>query len=408
MDHCSSTGSHCREEHVVASDGSPLFIEIRPSSNAPPRGPDRIQVLICSVDPQKCSPLLKDLSKIVPKDEAISHLKRVKRLNWSQHERTHEQRSDHVDSSETTSTTTVIGDSCPSPPTKKAKLNLQVLLGRRNANASRTTGSSSCCDDDEAITALVQMYNLEVQIALVPGRSAESAKELQEFNAIWPTIYFQKNTEEHKVQQEHCNQFLSEAHVKQMIRGMELAIEDATTVGVEGDGAVIMDPVSGRVVSTSRDELELLLSSRSSSLLQQQEKQEHYQPTVPLTNANPLCTAVLLALQGVSRLERMAALGYGMESEEFKRGQYLCTGYDMYLTKEPNVFEAMALVHSRIRRVVFGVPNSYDGGLGGTGDPSAVNLLPATNHRYRVFMCTPDSILSNVCKMHQQIDKNTL
>ena len=41
--------------------------------------------------------------------------------------------------------------------------------------------------------------------------------------------------------------------------------------------------------------------------------------------------------------------------------------YDLYTTREPGVFEAMALVHSRIRRVVFGIPNEKDGGLGGTG-----------------------------------------
>ncbi|KAI2491820.1 RNA modification [Fragilaria crotonensis] len=401
MDHCSDN-SQCCNEHGMASDGSPLFIEIRPPCNAPPRGPDRIEVLICSVDPQNCGPLLKDLSRIVPKDETISHLKRVKRLNWPQQQCKQEQPSDLVDSTDTSTVTTstiIVSDSSSSqsPPTKKAKLNLQVLLGRRKASGSST---SYCCDD-EAINSLVQTYNLELQTALVPGRSAESTRELQEFNAIWPTIYFQKNTEEHKEQQEHNNQLLSEATVRLMIRGMELAIEDGgATVGVVGgDGAVIMDPVSGRVVSTSLDERTLLLSS-SVSFLKQREKQDHYhdQPRVTSTNTNPLNTSVLLALQGVSRLERMAALGFGMESEEFKRGQYLCTGYDIYLTKEPSVFEAMALVHSRIRQVVFGVPNTQDGGLGGTGDSSAVNLLPATNHRYRVFMCAPGSVLSTLCK----------
>jgi tRNA(Arg) A34 adenosine deaminase TadA len=52
----------------------------------------------------------------------------------------------------------------------------------------------------------------------------------------------------------------------------------------------------------------------------------------------------------------------------------------------------MALVHSRIRRVVFGVPNTLDGGLGGTGMEMAVQSLP-TNHHYRTFCCAPNSHL---------------
>jgi Cytosine/adenosine deaminases len=61
--------------------------------------------------------------------------------------------------------------------------------------------------------------------------------------------------------------------------------------------------------------------------------------------------------------------------------------YDVYLTKEPSVFESMALVHSRVRQVVFGIENKEDGGLGGTGDMTAVHCLPGTNHRYRAFKC---------------------
>jgi tRNA(Arg) A34 adenosine deaminase TadA len=61
--------------------------------------------------------------------------------------------------------------------------------------------------------------------------------------------------------------------------------------------------------------------------------------------------------------------------------------YDVYLTKEPSVFESMALVHSRVRQVVFGIENNQDGGLGGTGETTAVHCLPGTNHRYRAFKC---------------------
>ena len=65
----------------------------------------------------------------------------------------------------------------------------------------------------------------------------------------------------------------------------------------------------------------------------------------------------------------------------------------------------MALVHSRVRRVVFGVENTEDGGLGGTGEANAVHCLPGTNHRYRAFKCIANdnnqlykSCIQVVCK----------
>jgi len=52
----------------------------------------------------------------------------------------------------------------------------------------------------------------------------------------------------------------------------------------------------------------------------------------------------------------------------------------------------MALVHSRVRRVTFGIPDRGMGGLGGAASSSSVDggvtgihSLPGTNHHYRAF-----------------------
>ena len=62
---------------------------------------------------------------------------------------------------------------------------------------------------------------------------------------------------------------------------------------------------------------------------------------------------------------------------------YLCTGYDCYVLHEPCWMCAMALVHSRLRRVVFSIPDSKHGGLGGSGH--RLHAQRSLNHHYSVF-----------------------
>ncbi|XP_059483332.1 probable inactive tRNA-specific adenosine deaminase-like protein 3 isoform X1 [Neocloeon triangulifer] len=60
---------------------------------------------------------------------------------------------------------------------------------------------------------------------------------------------------------------------------------------------------------------------------------------------------------------------------------YLCTDYDVYLTREPCTFCAMALLHNRVKRIFYGCP-SEEGAL---GTREKLHTLPGINHRYEVF-----------------------
>ena len=62
---------------------------------------------------------------------------------------------------------------------------------------------------------------------------------------------------------------------------------------------------------------------------------------------------------------------------------YLCTGYDCYVVQEPCVMCAMALVHSRLRRVVFCLPDARGGALG--GGAAKLHAQRSLNHRYHVY-----------------------
>ena len=59
-------------------------------------------------------------------------------------------------------------------------------------------------------------------------------------------------------------------------------------------------------------------------------------------------------------------------------GDWRLTDCDLYVTKEPCAMCAGALVHTRIRRVIFGCPDPSAGAAG-----SVINLLqmPSFNHR---------------------------
>ena len=61
---------------------------------------------------------------------------------------------------------------------------------------------------------------------------------------------------------------------------------------------------------------------------------------------------------------------------------YLCTGLDCYMIHEPCAMCAMALVHCRVRRVIYCVPDSVHGALGGA---FRLHGQKSLNHHYQVY-----------------------
>lgn len=62
--------------------------------------------------------------------------------------------------------------------------------------------------------------------------------------------------------------------------------------------------------------------------------------------------------------------------------QYLCTGYDVYMSHEPCLMCSMALLHSRIRTVYYAISNKQDGALGSNHQ---LHLQQSLNHHFKVF-----------------------
>jgi tRNA(Arg) A34 adenosine deaminase TadA len=63
-------------------------------------------------------------------------------------------------------------------------------------------------------------------------------------------------------------------------------------------------------------------------------------------------------------------------------GSYRLTDTTLYVTLEPCIMCAAAIVHARVRRLVFG---AWDPRAGGAGSLTDVFALPGLNHRVDVF-----------------------
>jgi tRNA-specific adenosine deaminase 3 len=62
---------------------------------------------------------------------------------------------------------------------------------------------------------------------------------------------------------------------------------------------------------------------------------------------------------------------------------------DVYMTDEPCVMCAMALLHSRVRRAVY---RRRDSEMGGLGSVESVHALSSTNHRFRAWRVVEDGV----------------
>jgi tRNA(adenine34) deaminase len=97
------------------------------------------------------------------------------------------------------------------------------------------------------------------------------------------------------------------------------------------------------------------------------------------------CNQVELLKDATAHAEMLA-----LTQAEAAVGDWRLTDCDLYVTKEPCAMCAGALVHTRIRRVIFGCSDSAAGAAG-----SVINLLqmPGFNHRCNIA----SGVLQNEC-----------
>uniref|UniRef100_A0A8C9R9F0 Adenosine deaminase tRNA specific 3 n=1 Tax=Scleropages formosus TaxID=113540 RepID=A0A8C9R9F0_SCLFO len=166
---------------------------------------------------------------------------------------------------------------------------------------------------------------------------------------------------------------------------METAIAAARAgqrEGMQPVGGVIVDPQTERIVAVGHD---------------------CSQGAHPLQHAVMVCIDLVARAHGGGahqykyahckfseagsppRLRNGSALGLEVKGNvdelEPNALPYICTGCDLYVTREPCVMCAMALVHSRIGRVFYGAA-SLDGAL---GSRYKIHTQKGLNHHFDVF-----------------------
>ena len=323
---------------------------------APPPGLRLVAGWAAAVEPRRCGALLKELAEAAP---VAGHLKRVRR----------------------------------EAPAAGGEATIRVLLC---VAAESHDGARNNDNDDDAEPALppavldaVARYGLQPQRVRVPAGPPPDRAAAAEWGVHWPL-----SVTSCPARADADADAVPEAEAAAMRAGIAAAEQQAAAAAAAGgrcNGAVIVDPATGAVVAAGRD---ASLPRPGGGFAGWREGG---------AGAHPLRHAVIAALDEAARRDlatyhapttaQAAAELQGLDAAGVKRKHeasvalaaprpYLCTGWDCYVVHEPCMMCAMALVHSRVRRVVYARPDAAAGALESAARLQEVRSL---NHRYDVY-----------------------
>lgn len=185
----------------------------------------------------------------------------------------------------------------------------------------------------------------------VPKHKPWTQEQHTAWNLVWPLstgitrLPPQLPNKPHQLQQLH----------ELMQRAFNLASESFDAGQSRPNGAVVFEPETGRIVASASDET--------------------------LATKHPLRHAVMVAIERAAE----AARSHEQHMMASAPIHHLLTGYVVLTYREPCVMCSMALAHSRVARVYYGLPNLDNGGL---GSRFSVHLQAEINHHFDAFVGT--------------------
>ncbi|XP_066541911.1 probable inactive tRNA-specific adenosine deaminase-like protein 3 [Hoplias malabaricus] len=224
----------------------------------------------------------------------------------------------------------------------------------------------------------------------IPASPPLTRPQFEQASKHWPTSFH----EDKQLTSALRGQLFSCSEKAKMREYMMTAIQAARSshkLGMDAVGAVMVDPGSGQVIAVGHD---------------------CRRDTHPLHHAVMVCIDLVAHSQGggAYRYEKFPACKYNVPNPQVTTGlsdtsaseshssdiakdsgqPYICTGYDLYVTREPCVMCAMGLVHSRISRVFYGAA-SPDGAL---GTKYKIHCQRDLNHHFEVY----EGVMLQTCK----------
>ncbi|KYO41252.1 probable inactive tRNA-specific adenosine deaminase-like protein 3 [Alligator mississippiensis] len=197
----------------------------------------------------------------------------------------------------------------------------------------------------------------------VPARPPLTRRQFEEAAAHWPTAFHENKRTSRALD----GTLFTAQECVSMARHMEQALDAAchgAELGMVPAGVAVVDPATGCVLAVGHD---------------------------CRRGLHPLLHAAMVGIDLVAHGQGGGAYSYRdfascsfqplVDGSPHEGLPYICTGYDMYLTREPCAMCAMALVHARIRRVFYGVPAPQ----GALGSCYHMHSRRDLNHRYEVF-----------------------
>ncbi|XP_040004371.1 probable inactive tRNA-specific adenosine deaminase-like protein 3 [Xiphias gladius] len=223
-------------------------------------------------------------------------------------------------------------------------------------------------------------------VVKVPARPPLTRPQFERASKHWPTSFH----EDKQVTVALRGELFSPPEKATMHMYMMSAFTAAKAgkeMGMEAVGAVVVNPAMQRIIAVGHDC-----------------RGDH-----PLHHAVMVCIDLVAQSQGGGcySFDRYPACRFtSPTSETFQNvtdvdassQPYICTGYDLYVTREPCVMCAMALVHSRIGRVFYG-SSSADGAL---GTKFKIHSQKDLNHRFDVYK----GVLSKQCEDLNLLDNH--
>ncbi|KAK9709240.1 tRNA-specific adenosine deaminase subunit tad3, variant 2 [Basidiobolus ranarum] len=179
--------------------------------------------------------------------------------------------------------------------------------------------------------------------------------QFEDWKRLWPLNYREDANRNPKI---------SDEELLKIKENMNLAIEMLKEGKNKEEfpvGAVMIDPRNGEIITQCHD--------------------------TRMSSGNPLNHATMNAIHQVAEVLRRgkhsdSEVPSKRKAEQDDATPYLCSEYDLYVTREPCVMCSMALVHSRIGRVFYSCENPTGGGLGSL---YKIHTHHSLNHHYTVY-----------------------